>query len=218
MRLSKVPWRVEAHPIAKWLTAPNNVIWSRIHLSTVAADHDRSLSQSIVLQSQLPTGPLRDSGRPSGSISLSSKLTASSKNLPVSCPGCGALTQNVDPGSAGYYSLSRRAVKTYLRSLMREERQADSEDESRIEREQEPGPQLQDQEQQALENTSTEAEHRIPHLFCDRCHYLIHDSRGVPVAHPSIEAIADSIAESPFARNHVYHVVDSFFFNFSVIT
>ncbi|EXJ54413.1 hypothetical protein A1O7_09752 [Cladophialophora yegresii CBS 114405] len=52
---------------------------------------------------------------------------------------------------------------------------------------------------------------------CDRCHYLVHDSRGVPIAHPSVEAIADSIAESPFARNHVYHVVDAADFPMSVI-
>jgi genetic interactor of prohibitins 3, mitochondrial len=52
---------------------------------------------------------------------------------------------------------------------------------------------------------------------CDRCHYLIHDSRGTPIAHPSVEAIADSIAESPFARNHVYHVMDAADFPMSLV-
>ncbi|KAL8797217.1 MAG: hypothetical protein Q9195_000684 [Heterodermia aff. obscurata] len=34
--------------------------------------------------------------------------------LPFQCPGCGAFTQVFDPGHAGYYSPSRRSVKTYL--------------------------------------------------------------------------------------------------------
>jgi hypothetical protein len=36
------------------------------------------------------------------------------RQLPLACPGCGALTQSVHPHEAGYYSTSRAAVKKYL--------------------------------------------------------------------------------------------------------
>lgn len=47
----------------------------------------------------------------------SSLPTASSSNLlslPLQCPGCGAFTQSSTPEHAGYYSASRKSVKTYL--------------------------------------------------------------------------------------------------------
>jgi len=53
--------------------------------------------------------------------------------------------------------------------------------------------------------------------YCDRCHDLIYNSRGQSIAHPSLDDIADSIAESPFRRNHVYHVVDAADFPMSVV-
>lgn len=34
--------------------------------------------------------------------------------LPHACPGCGGLAQTVEPNEAGYYSLTRPAVKRYL--------------------------------------------------------------------------------------------------------
>lgn len=36
------------------------------------------------------------------------------KTLPLSCSGCGALSQTTEAGHAGYYDLSRKAVKEYL--------------------------------------------------------------------------------------------------------
>ncbi|KAI5302959.1 hypothetical protein KEM56_000181 [Ascosphaera pollenicola] len=36
--------------------------------------------------------------------------------LPVSCPGCGAFTQWVFPDEAGFYTLTRRSVKSYLKA------------------------------------------------------------------------------------------------------
>ncbi|ETN43487.1 uncharacterized protein HMPREF1541_02646 [Cyphellophora europaea CBS 101466] len=55
----------------------------------------------------------------------------------------------------------------------------------------------------------------VPH--CDRCHDLVHSSRGTSIDHPSIENIADSVAESPHKRNHVYHVLDAADFPMSLI-
>lgn len=71
---------------------------------------------------------------------------------------------------------------------------------------------------------SVEADHNRPtetksppRPVCDRCHDLIYNARGVSIVHPSIESIADSIAESPFRHNHVYHVIDAADFPLSLI-
>lgn len=37
-----------------------------------------------------------------------------SRALPWSCPGCGALTQIVDPKEAGFYTTTRKSVKAYI--------------------------------------------------------------------------------------------------------
>ncbi|KAI9805461.1 MAG: hypothetical protein M1825_000712 [Sarcosagium campestre] len=52
---------------------------------------------------------------------------------------------------------------------------------------------------------------------CDRCHKLIHHQVGVPIYHPSVESIHDTIAESPHKSNHIYHVIDAADFPMSLI-
>jgi hypothetical protein len=50
--------------------------------------------------------------------------------LPLACPGCGALTQSVHEHDAGYYSTSRAAVKKYLNpSTAESSRELQAEDE-----------------------------------------------------------------------------------------
>ncbi|KIX96188.1 uncharacterized protein Z520_07966 [Fonsecaea multimorphosa CBS 102226] len=137
--------------------------------------------------------------------------------LPVSCPGCGALTQDVEPGQAGFYTLSRKAVVKYLRNIEGSNR---LHDEGHIDTDEAPvqaSLSSQEDESQQNEHGIVQPELHITPPICDRCHYLIHDSRGAPIAHPSVEAVADSIAESPFARNHVYHVLDAADFPMSLI-
>lgn len=34
--------------------------------------------------------------------------------LPWSCPGCGALTQSIDPKEAGFYTTTRKSLKAYI--------------------------------------------------------------------------------------------------------
>lgn len=53
--------------------------------------------------------------------------------------------------------------------------------------------------------------------LCDRCHQLIHHHVGVPIHHPSIESIADTIDESPYKYNHIYHVIDAADFPMSLV-
>lgn len=147
------------------------------------------------------------------------KNTRHPTNLPLSCPGCGALTQDVDPGEAGFYTTSRRAVRSYLRSQEHAHQGTWGGDSGA---EDIPIPPqsitgMEDVQQQDAGHSKSEIPTPLTPPVCDRCHYLIHDSRGVPIAHPSVEAIADSIAESPFNRNHVYHVVDAADFPMSLI-
>lgn len=37
--------------------------------------------------------------------------------LPISCPGCGALTQWIDPNEPGFYTTGRRSVKSFLHDV-----------------------------------------------------------------------------------------------------
>ncbi|KAI9792436.1 MAG: hypothetical protein M1816_002320 [Peltula sp. TS41687] len=53
--------------------------------------------------------------------------------------------------------------------------------------------------------------------LCDRCHKLLHHSSGTPIHHPSLESIRDTIWESPWKYNHIYHVLDAADFPLSLI-
>lgn len=53
--------------------------------------------------------------------------------------------------------------------------------------------------------------------LCDRCHDLLHHHHGKPIFHPSITAIRETIEESPYKHNHVYHVLDAADFPMSLL-
>ena len=53
--------------------------------------------------------------------------------------------------------------------------------------------------------------------MCDRCHELKHHNKGTSIAHPSIEAIQETIAQSPHSYNHVYHILDAADFPLSLL-
>jgi len=85
--------------------------------------------------------------------------------------------------------------------------------------------------QKALDNASPELQEKLRPAqvvdtapaqdlqppVCDRCHQLIHHHVGTPIHHPTVEAIQQTIAESPHRRNHIYHVVDAADFPLSII-
>lgn len=174
---------------------------------------------------------LGSSGAPWGSYQDSSPAPmkaqyGSLRHLPLSCPGCGALTQEVDGDEAGFYTRSRRSVKEYIRRVKRVKASI-GENGKHIGAAEEEAP-GDGSEQQEMDPASTDiasdsiqrdsldiVEKDIP--FCDRCHNLLHQSKGVPIPHPTINSIADTIAESPYRRNHVYHIVDAADFPLSLI-
>lgn len=141
-------------------------------------------------------------------------LQALVRNLPHSCPGCGAPSQTLDPKEAGFYSVTRSAVQDFLENVdskVKEEdkvldavvKQADEETLKQLGLE----PQQQEEEQSGPK----------PSPICDRCHNLIHHGQGVPIFHPSIQSVRDIIEESPYTTNHIYHVIDAADFPMSLI-
>ncbi|KIW74216.1 hypothetical protein Z517_12156 [Fonsecaea pedrosoi CBS 271.37] len=211
-------WRSSCSPAVKSRTPQLRGRYfssSRRPLSFATAELERLRPEALsrpVLSTNVLLPPPKQSSISRGRLVEQGNLGPA--RLPVSCPGCGALTQDVDSGQAGFYTLSRKAVVKYLNNL---------ESSSRVQNEGDLGTDVAHvQTSQHDENPRDEhgivqpQPQRTPPI-CDRCHYLIHDSRGVPIAHPSVEAIADSIAESPFSRNHVYHVLDAADFPMSVI-
>lgn len=131
------------------------------------------------------------------------------KKLPVVCPGCGAASQTVDPDTAGFYG-SRRALKVTEKTL-----EAKKEDEifqnalkSGLLSDEIPG-------QSSAEPTPQPSSQSTP--ICDRCHYLLYQSRGTSIVHPSMQSIEQIISESPHKQNHIYHVLDAADFPLSLI-
>lgn len=204
----------------------------RRYLITASAAPQQPPPDPLALRSA-SSSPKRpdDSNQQAGKRETFEDVQLSSPNtlrlLPQSCPGCGALSQEVNPGEAGYYSRSRKAVKAYLKDVamssarwkqLNQEAQhagmlrqvalseqviIDGNIESLIEN------------QAILPQTAPESVVQAP--LCDRCHELVYQSRGVSIAHPPIDAIAESIAESPFKHNHVFHVLDAADFPLSLI-
>lgn len=52
---------------------------------------------------------------------------------------------------------------------------------------------------------------------CDRCHQLLHHHKGVSTIHPTLQSIQETILESPYKYNHIYHVLDAADFPLSLI-
>ena len=141
--------------------------------------------------------------------------------LPLQCPGCGAYTQPDQPQKAGYYSITRKAVKDYLAHL-RESPVAGHGDESDAFAEitKNAGPEL----LEALGLTpktpstqSTDLKEDVATPVCNRCHDLLHHHTGVSIDHPDLISIQHVISESPYKYNHIYHVLDAADFPLSLL-
>lgn len=57
---------------------------------------------------------------------------------------------------------------------------------------------------------------------CERCHNLIHHrasgaTTNIPMFHPTVDALRETIEESPYKYNHIYHVIDAADFPMSLI-
>ncbi|KAG0646121.1 Genetic interactor of prohibitin [Hyphodiscus hymeniophilus] len=147
--------------------------------------------------------------------------------LPVQCPGCGAFSQVVEKDEPGFYTLSRKSVKPYFQkdpttkgtreqeifedavtNLGKLDDSQDVTDENkRIVREL----------SSAFAETVEPQMHSLEPPVCDRCHNLKHHQTGVPIDHPSVQSIQDTIFESPHKYNHIYHIIDAADFPMSLV-
>ncbi|KAH0544834.1 hypothetical protein FGG08_001063 [Glutinoglossum americanum] len=161
-----------------------------------------------------------------------SKDAADIALLPVSCPGCGALVQTVEPLEAGFYSITRKAVKVFSarKEAIKIPKNTIEDVVYKGALQKAEGSQLQEMGLANLSILTANTPIRIaqdhpPPIqdpsenlpLCDRCHNLVHHHFGVPIHHPSIQSIRDTISESPHKFNHVYHVLDAADFPLSLI-
>lgn len=154
------------------------------------------------------------------------------RKLPGQCHGCGALSQTAVPDQPGYYDLNRKAVKLFLGLLKEEPRYRPEHDIVQASlrslsadklREIGVDPETLAREEKREgdaegERTGTTDDTALPDVpLCDRCHNLIYHHTGEPIYHPTIEAIRDTIEESPYKYNHVYHILDAADFPMSLL-
>ncbi|KAF2639134.1 hypothetical protein P280DRAFT_470538 [Massarina eburnea CBS 473.64] len=142
------------------------------------------------------------------------------RGLPRTCTGCGAPTQIYDKDEAGYYDVDRKALRRYLAYDANGQGATKGEDDVYSKALKQMDPKL--LEEIGLEREVLEAGDHVdtsaPEMpVCDRCHNLVHHHTGVPIFHPSVDAIQQTIAESPHRRNHIYHVIDAADFPLSLV-
>ncbi|KAL2179923.1 uncharacterized protein P884DRAFT_256228 [Thermothelomyces heterothallicus CBS 202.75] len=149
-----------------------------------------------------------------------------SRTLPLQCHGCGALSQTVAPNEAGYYNLSRKAIKKYL-GLLDETKEPPVPNTDKIVEQALRSVDVEALERQGINlkallperspESATDASEADKPPLCDRCHNLIHHSSGNSIYHPSLESLRDTIEETPYKHNHVYHVLDAADFPMSLL-
>ncbi|KAH9883955.1 hypothetical protein F4778DRAFT_764661 [Xylariomycetidae sp. FL2044] len=148
------------------------------------------------------------------------------KRLPKQCTGCGALSQTSYSNQPGYYDLSRKAVRRFLGAEDEVEEESRREDEIYENALKHFSPQDLEKHGVDVEALATSLppskEDRRPQQpqkapLCDRCHHLLHHHTGESIYHPSIDSIRDTILESPYKYNHVYHVLDAADFPMSIL-
>ncbi|KAG6208576.1 hypothetical protein E4U35_008271 [Claviceps purpurea] len=159
----------------------------------------------------------------------------SARTLPVTCSGCGAFSQTADAQQLGYFDLQRKKVQQWLKpqngkaSNSRRLREAAAEEDEIVDNllKNMPSEELKalglsaetmfGEEQATVANPVAE---KPP--VCDRCHDLIYysttkDTAKVPMPHPTVESLRETIEESPYRYNHVYHIIDAADFPMSLI-
>ncbi|KAK7567352.1 hypothetical protein IWX49DRAFT_561609 [Phyllosticta citricarpa] len=136
--------------------------------------------------------------------------------LPLSCPGCGAPSQTVTQDLPGYYSADMKHVKVHLKHDQEHNQPKKREDDIFTEALANLDPSLREQ-LGVGESEESRPKPAAPLPLCYRCHRLSNHREGVPIDHPSINAIRAMIQESPHKRNRIYHVIDAADFPMSVI-
>ncbi|KXJ96904.1 hypothetical protein Micbo1qcDRAFT_3987 [Microdochium bolleyi] len=147
--------------------------------------------------------------------------------LPKQCTGCGALSQTVLPNQPGYYSLDRKAVRKHIGVEVAPVQEPTSSaedtiiqdvinkaDQSELERQ---GVDFSELSSAIMQSDPPRTSKPAKPPLCDRCHSLLHNRAGTPIMHPTIESIHDTLLDSPYKYNHIYHVLDAADFPMSLM-
>ncbi|QPG94565.1 hypothetical protein C2857_006389 [Epichloe festucae Fl1] len=160
------------------------------------------------------------------------------RKLPVTCSGCGAFAQTTASQQLGHFDLQSKRVRQWLHPRKSNPREMDAaEDEivHRVLRSFEP-EKLQKlglstdaliggEDGRAMAARLTWKLETMTDLkppVCDRCHDLMHHSTASSTArvvmhHPTVESLRETIEESPYRYNHIYHIIDAADFPMSLI-
>ncbi|KAJ1338216.1 genetic interactor of prohibitins 3 [Microdochium nivale] len=147
--------------------------------------------------------------------------------LPRQCTGCGALSQTVLPNQPGYFGLDRKAVRKYIgvevgpaqepASTVEEDIVQDvmsKVDQAELERQ---GVDFDELSSALMQSDPPRTSKPVKPPLCDRCHTLLHNRAGTPIMHPTIDSIHDTLLDSPYKYNHIYHVLDAADFPMSLM-
>lgn len=172
--------------------------------------------------------PLHDNGP---SLQYRSKVSGGSAylpELPQSCPGCGAFTQVVGTEEqAGYYNPSRKSVRTFILQRGKDTLFQESNTFEDAVRQADKATQQEMGLNEAIDtnnvgdptswDTESTTDNGVQLPICNRCHGLLHHNTGQSIMHPSLQSIHQTISESPYSHNHIYHVLDAADFPLSLI-
>lgn len=184
-----------------------------------ASAHSKSFSTFGRARQQSVAVPSAETVESHPVDALPSDETTTGRSLPRACPGCGAPSQIFDKKEAGYYNVDRKVIQDYLGWDSSKALQASKEDDIYANALKSVDPALLGEMRigkDGFENVH-EDEGQAETPVCDRCHNLIHHRVGSPIHHPTVEAIQQTIFESPHRRNHIYHVVDAADFPLSLV-
>ncbi|KAI0804958.1 hypothetical protein GGR55DRAFT_308751 [Xylaria sp. FL0064] len=206
--------------LSYYLLRPGARALSRLRCAPWTATRRRCLHMQA--NSSTAVAPRLDSSA-AAATTVATTRSVPTRTLPRQCTGCGALSQTADPNQPGYFSLRRNAVRRYLgmdgsSGYLRHEDQIYADALRQLDAE--------DLEEQGVDvralalslppvDSKPTAPPRKP--LCDRCHFLLHNHTGESIYHPSIESIRDTLLESPYKYNHVYHVLDAADFPMSLV-
>ncbi|KAI0009276.1 hypothetical protein F4779DRAFT_582780 [Xylariaceae sp. FL0662B] len=221
LNIAEHPAKVE---LPLFLSPSINILSHRRGLSSVASSpRFRDLRwrpqgrRCLHMQADSPTATLPDSNQ-------SAHQHLPVHKLPRQCRGCGALSQTVHPNQPGYFDLHRKALQKYLGTgtAADRSRHEDKIYEDALKHFDHKELEKQGVDVQALAmsiapmtDTGQQPPPKVP--LCDRCHYLLHNNTGQSIYHPTIDSIRDTILESPYKYNHVYHILDAADFPMSIL-
>ncbi|KAK6083591.1 DUF974 domain-containing protein [Seiridium cupressi] len=180
-------------------------------------------SRTLHAQTGAPTTPVSSEDHSQGFKPI--------RKLPAQCTGCGALSQTSHSNQPGYYDLGRKIVRRYIgleEPQLRIRPEAERRENEVFQRT------IRSLYPQELENLGVDVDDIAPTLvppeparaqheapikapLCDRCHTLLYHQTGVSIYHPTIDSIRDTLMESPYKYNHVYHILDAADFPMSLL-